>query len=49
MLLAAAERGVKVNIIVFKEVPQFMYRKWYPIGIQELFTLDLLRFRAPVC
>ncbi|KIW10513.1 hypothetical protein PV08_11477 [Exophiala spinifera] len=25
MLLAAAERGVKVNIIVFKEVPQFMY------------------------
>ncbi|KAK6376229.1 hypothetical protein LTS17_007480 [Exophiala oligosperma] len=25
MLLAAAERGVKVNVIVFKEVPQFMY------------------------
>ncbi|KAJ5107867.1 phospholipase D/nuclease [Penicillium angulare] len=25
MLLAAAERGVKVNIIVFKEVPQVMY------------------------
>lgn len=28
MLLAAAERGVKVNVIVFKEVPQFMYRKY---------------------
>ena len=27
MLLAAAERGVKVNVIVFKEVPQVMYRK----------------------
>ncbi|KIY01695.1 uncharacterized protein Z520_01833 [Fonsecaea multimorphosa CBS 102226] len=25
MLLAAAERGVKVNIIVFKEIPQVMY------------------------
>lgn len=24
MLLAAAERGVKVNVVVFKEVPQFM-------------------------
>ncbi|RAL10176.1 phospholipase D/nuclease [Aspergillus homomorphus CBS 101889] len=25
MLLAAAERGVKVNVVVFKEVPQVMY------------------------
>ncbi|EXJ81268.1 hypothetical protein A1O3_07558 [Capronia epimyces CBS 606.96] len=29
MLLAAAERGVKVNVIVFKEVPQVMYLSSY--------------------
>lgn len=27
MLQAAAERGVKVNVVIFKEVPQFMSRK----------------------
>lgn len=27
MLQAAAQRGVKVNIVVFKEVPQFMSRE----------------------
>jgi hypothetical protein len=32
MLLAAAERGVKVNVVAFKEVPQFMYRKCFPVS-----------------
>lgn len=27
MLQAAAERGVKVNVVIFREVPQFMSRK----------------------
>lgn len=31
MLKAAAERGVKVNVIAFKEVPLLMSRKFAPM------------------
>lgn len=30
MLRAAAERGVRVNVIVYKEVPQALSREYYP-------------------
>jgi hypothetical protein len=48
MLLAAAERGVKINVIAFKEVPQVMYRKYFPVSLQfillrQLEPLNLLR------
>lgn len=44
MLLAAAERGVKVNIIVFKEVPQFMYRKYCTFLVFQILFHQLSRF-----
>ena len=40
MLQAAAARGVKVNVVVFKEVPQFMSREYYLINIHKFELFD---------
>jgi hypothetical protein len=42
MLLAAAERGVKVNVVAFKEVPQVMYRKSSLVSIVHRRARDFI-------
>lgn len=38
MLLAAAERGVKVNIIIYKEVSSVLTRESYASNVRERFS-----------
>lgn len=38
MLRAAAERGVRVNVIVYKEVPQALSRECHPSGETALYV-----------
>jgi hypothetical protein len=41
MLLAAAERGVKVNVIVYKEVAQILTRELVWIRVKKLIITDI--------